>query len=214
MRPARGILFAVDGSLQGRMAIGSMAASNDIRCEVFSSGEQFLDYYQPELAGCVLIDVDLNGMNGLQLQERLVDIGSILPVIFTISCADVSTVVKGMNKGALTFIQKPYQDGEMADAVRKGFQANALARESLGAKHNVRCSLDKLDSRERRLVELVLAGVPNKRIAFIMGISQRTVDRVRASVFKKMNAKSAVELAHVVAQGGIPDTHLMKYVFE
>jgi two-component system, LuxR family, response regulator DctR len=212
MHSAQGILFAVDGSLQGRMSIGSMAASNDIQCELFSSGEQFLDYYRPELAGCVLIDVELEGMNGLQLHERLVGIGCILPVIFTISSADVPSIVKGMKNGALTFIQKPYQDGEMADAVRKGFQSNALDRELLGAKHDVRCSLDKLDSRERRLVELVLAGVPNKRIAFIMGISLRTVDRVRACVFKKMNAKSAVELAHIVAQCGFPNTHLMNCI--
>jgi FixJ family two-component response regulator len=193
-------LFAVDDDPKARKALAALTSSLGIRCELFSSAEEFLDYYNPSLAGCVLADVRLKGINGLELQDHLAALGSVLPVILIGAYADVSLAVRGMQNVAMAIIEKPYQDDELTDAIRTAFDLNASARESLTVQVDVQRCLEALTQRERRLMELVVTGVPNKRIANILGISQRTVDRVRAMVFEKMHVESAVELAQVTAE--------------
>jgi two-component system, LuxR family, response regulator FixJ len=200
MHPARGILFIIENDLTAQMALAALATALDIDYKLFSSAEEFLDYYDPSLAGCALIDVYLKGIGGLQLQERLAAMGSILPVILLGDCLDVPLIERGMKNGAQAFIQKSYQANELIEAIRTCFEINKCDSESISNRENIRCGVDTLNSRECSLMEYVLEGIPNKRIAYVMGISHRTVDRVRASLFKKMNVKSAVELARVVAQ--------------
>ncbi len=203
MDPAQGTLFAIDNDPTARRALTASASSLGIKCELFSTAEEFLDYYDPALAGCVLVNLRLPGMDGLQLHEHLAALGSILPVILLSAAADVSLVVRAMKQGALAFLQIPYQEPELIDTIRKALDLNARVRESLAFQADVQRCLETLTPREHHLMELVIAGVPNKRIAYILELSPRTVDRVRASVFRKMRVKSAVELANIVVKSQI-----------
>jgi FixJ family two-component response regulator len=208
MDPAQGTIFVVDCDPKAQAAYGALSASMVIRCELFSSAREFLDYYHPGLAGCVLIDMRLDGnAAGLQLQEQLASMGSMLPVILITADADVPSIVRGMKNGAMAIFQKPCPDNELAEAIRAGLKLNACSRESFMSRENVRRCLDALTPRELDIMDLILAGVPNKRISHLMDISPRTVDRVRAGLFRKMQVKSAVELANNVAKHGRRDIH-------
>jgi two-component system, LuxR family, response regulator FixJ len=192
-------LFVVDDDATARRAVEALASSLNIPCRSFSSAEEFLDYHRPSLAGCLLLDVGLPGMSGLELQERLSAVGSTLPVILISGRADVASAVRGMRRGALTMLEKPYQADELADAIREAMQCHARVRESHAIHAEVQRCLATLTPREHALMEMVITGMPNKRIARILGTSSRTVDRLRARVYEKMCVESAIELAQAVA---------------
>jgi two-component system, LuxR family, response regulator FixJ len=194
-----GNLFVVDDEPAVREAVASLACSLGIPCECFASGEEFLEYYNPSLAGCALVDIRLQGMDGLELQERLAALGSTLPVILISGYADVAVTVRGMRNGAMTVIEKPCHNDELAVAIRNALALNAARRESLANRVETQQRLQALAPRDRQLLEMIISGTPNKCIARTLEISQRTVDRLRARVFAKMHVASAVELAQAVA---------------
>jgi len=191
-------LFVVDDEPGACKGVAALALSMGVPCETFLSAEEFLDAYDPSRPGCLLIDLRLKGISGIELQERLAAAGSTLSVILISAYADVPTAVKGMQKGAITLLEKPYRDDELADAVRAALEANRTLREEKARHAEVQRRLDSLTDRERRLMEAVLVGRPNRLIARDLGVSQRTVDRLRSSVFEKMHADSAVALVRMV----------------
>jgi len=205
MNETEATLFVVDDEPSACKGVAALATSLGIPCKTFSCAEDFLSRYKRGRAGCLLIDLRLPGMSGLELQGRLVDMGSRLPVILISAYADVPATVRAMQNGALTVLTKPYRDDELADAVREALQRDRESREKLARQADVRRRIDSLTERERRLMEAVLAGRPNRLIARDLEISQRTVDRVRAMVFDKMGVESAVEVARLVAQLRVSD---------
>jgi RNA polymerase sigma factor (sigma-70 family) len=200
MNGSEATLFIVDDELDARRGVVALASSMGIRCEAFASGEELLERFRPTAAGCVLIDLRLKGMSGLDLLTQLAAWGSTLPAILISAYADVRTTVQAMKSGAFAVIEKPYQADELADAIRAAIEADRNAREAEAKRADVRRRLVSLTPRERRAMELVLAGNPNKAIARELDVSQRTVDRVRAAVLKKMGVESAVELTRIVVE--------------
>ena len=198
-------LFVVDDEPDARRGVAALASSMGIRCETFASGEELLERFNPAAAGCLLIDLRLNGMSGLELIERLTAKGSTLPVILISAYADVRTTVRAMKNGALTVIEKPYQADELADSIQAAVKADRHAREEQARRAEVRRRISTLTPRERQTMELIMAGKPNKAISRELDFSQRTVDRVRAVVLQKMGVESAVALARVVTDARASD---------
>jgi len=131
MKASEGTLFVVDDDSRSRKAVAALASSMKINCETFASAEAFLDRYDPSLTGCALVDYRLGGMDGLQLQERLQALGSSLFVILISAYADVSLAVRALKGGAVAFIEKPYKNDELADAIRKALEGSTHMRHSL-----------------------------------------------------------------------------------
>jgi FixJ family two-component response regulator len=131
MRPSQGTLFVVDDEPNSRKAAAALASSMKIRCETFASAEEFLDRYDPALSGCALIDFRLGGMDGLQLQQRLHTLGSKLSVVLISAYGNASVTARAMTNGAVAFIEKPYKDNELADAVHKALDQSTPAQQSL-----------------------------------------------------------------------------------
>ncbi len=198
-------LFVVDDEPDARRGVAALASSMGIRCETFASGEELLDRFNPAAAGCLLVDLRLTGMSGLELIERLAVKGSTLPVILISAFADVRTTVRAMKNGALTVIEKPYQADELADAIRAAVESNRQSREERARRAEVRRRISTLTPRERQTMEMIMAGKPNKAIARELNLSQRTVDRTRAVLLEKMGVESAVGLARVVTDARVAD---------
>jgi FixJ family two-component response regulator len=130
MNTSEDILFIVDDDPMARKAVAAWASSMKIRCETFASAEGFLDRYDPSLSGCALVDFRLGGMDGLELQDRLHTLGSMLAVVLISAYADVSLAGRALKGGAVAFVEKPYKDDELADAVRKALERSADLRQA------------------------------------------------------------------------------------
>jgi FixJ family two-component response regulator len=128
-KASQGILFVIDDDRKSRMAVAALAVSLKIKCETFVSAEAFLDRYNPSLTGCALVDFRLGGMDGLELQDRLRAMGSALAVVLVSGYADVSLTARAMAGGAVAFIEKPYRNDDLADAVRQALDCSAPARQ-------------------------------------------------------------------------------------
>ena len=197
-RPA-GTVFVVEDEPTARRAVEAVASSLGLPSETYRSAEDFLAEYDPSRPGCLVADVRLKPTSGLELQIRLASTGSTLPVILIGANLSVATAVLAMRRGALTVIEKPYRADVLADAIREGLARDQEIRVGTPGHDQVSLRLTRLGTRERHVMGLILDGRPNKAIANDLGISGRTVDRVRASVFAKMGVANAVELARVVA---------------
>ena len=196
-------LFIINNEPDTRDSVHVLASSLGIRCEAFSSAKAFLNRFTPSLAGCVLADLRLNEMSGPELQTALVARGSILPTIFLSASTDLAMAVEVMKNGALTVLQMPFRSEELADAARRGLEINGKIREVVARRDEVRRRLESLTAQERHLLEMIIDGIPNKRITRVFGVSQRTVARLRARVYEKMCVESAFELARVIASSGV-----------
>lgn len=208
------MVYLVDDEEVLRDALAWLLRSRRLLSEAFASAEAFeamVDAHQgrawPSAPSCLLLDVRMPGMSGLSLFERLVDRGltRALPVIFLTGHGDVPTAVAAVKRGAYDFVEKPFSDNALVDRIEQALAASREHLESARAQHKLAQSLAELTEREREVMQLVIDGLPNKRVADALGISVRTVEVHRARVFDKMNVKSAVELANLLraqADGG------------
>jgi two-component system, LuxR family, response regulator FixJ len=169
-----------------------------IAAETFSSAEAFMNSLTPHSAGCVVTDLKLSGMSGFDLQRKLVASNSTLPLIVVSGHANVSTTVEIMKNGAITLIQKPYAANKFLDAVRRGLDQFVENRERTTEINSIQERLASLLEGEMDVLELMIAGQPNKVISTELEISMRTVDRRRSIVLEKMQVASAPELARLV----------------
>ena len=165
--------------------------------EIFHSADDFLTGHSNERAGCLVLDIRMPGMGGLELQEKLNDLGSTLPIIFITGHGDVPMAVEAMQKGAVDFIQKPFRDQELLDRIGEGLKTDQERRSEREEKVEVRERIGKLTNREQQVLDLVVTGKPNKVIAYELGVSQRTVEIHRARVMEKMQAKSLADLVRM-----------------
>ena len=194
--------FIVDDDEAVRGSLRMLLKSLGIPAVTHGSAAEFLAEYDPEQAGCLILDVRMPGMNGLELQDELNRRGAIIPVIFITGHGDVPMAVEAMQHGAVDFLEKPFSDKDLSDRVRHALSADLRNRELLGEKDQIRARIAMLTPREQQVLRLVTLGKANKVIAGDLGVSQRTVEIHRAHLMEKMGAAT---LAHLVRMTMIAD---------
>jgi len=191
----------VDDDEAVRDALSWMLDSRGVSCRNWPSGEAFLAHYDENpaaLFGCIVLDIRMDGMSGLELFDRLLERGCKVPVIFLTGHGDVPMAVGALKKGAFDFVEKPFDDNLLASRVIEAITLDAKRQESAASTGGVKQRLESLTERERQVMTLVLAGKLNKIIADELAISMRTVEVHRARLFEKMKVRSAVELAQLL----------------
>jgi two-component system response regulator FixJ len=187
-------VFIVDDDPAIRFAMQALMDSVNIEHEIYASGDEFLESAVELRPGCLVLDIRMPGLGGLELQEELIRRGSSLPIIFITGHGDVPMAVDAMQKGAVDFIQKPFRDQDLLNRVHEALKTDQERREEQQAHAEVAERLARLTNREREVFDLVVTGKPNKVIAYDLGVSQRTVEIHRARVMEKMQARSLADL--------------------
>jgi len=188
-------VFVVDDDEAIRHSLGLLLDSVGLQVECYSSAAGFLEAYDSDRPGCLLLDVRLPVMSGLDLQEKLGSMHSILPIIFLTGHADVPLAVRAMQAGAVDFLEKPFNDQELLDRTHATLDRDSTNREELNHRQTIVERMARLTPREQEVLACVVNGDPNKIVAGTLGISERTVEIHRAHVMEKMHATS---LAHLV----------------
>ncbi|HMN44753.1 MAG TPA: response regulator FixJ [Povalibacter sp.] len=206
MRPnsnnARPTIFVVDDDSAVRDALKLLLRSVGQAVETFGSGQEFLEAYSEDRPGCLVLDIRMPGMSGLELQQKLNERHSILPIIFITGHGDVPMAVEAMQAGAVDFIQKPFRDQDLIDRINQALEKDGNNRAALGERNDIRHRLETLTPREREVLDLVVHGKANKVIAGDLKLSQRTVEIHRARVMEKMQASSLAHLVRMVLEVG------------
>ncbi|MDJ0760110.1 MAG: response regulator transcription factor [Woeseiaceae bacterium] len=198
--PQAATIFVVDDDPAIRFAMQALLESVDLRHQILSSGNEFLEQVSSDSAGCVVLDIRMPGLGGLELQDEMKKRGYTLPIIFVTGHGDVPMAVEAMQKGAVDFIQKPFRDQELLDRIHIALDTDE-ERRAEQQQHNVVAErIALLTNREREVFELVVTGKPNKLIAYELGVSQRTVEIHRARVMEKMEARSLADLVRMHLQ--------------
>ncbi len=191
-------VFIVDDDAEVRDAIKLLMDSVGLDAEVFDSAQGYLDDFDPRCAGCLVLDIRMKGMSGLDLQDRLSDEPVHPPVIIITGHGDVPMAVRAVKSGAVDFIEKPFNDQLLLDAVHRAIEQDADQRGRASRLADIQARLEKLTPREREILDMVVAGNRNKVIAIDLGISQSTVEAHRAKVMEKMEAASLSELMRMM----------------
>lgn len=194
-----GLAYLVDDDAAIRDALAWLLRSRGVQSRAWPSAEAFLADYRDDMRGCLLLDIRMVGMTGTELYDRLLERGCALPVIFLTGHGDVPLAVKALKRGAFDFIEKPFNDNELADRVIEALQLEESQRQQDGMKAETGERLASLTEREREVMTCILAGKLNKVIADELQIAMRTVEVHRAHIFEKMGVRSAVELAQRLA---------------
>jgi two-component system response regulator DctR len=190
-----GLAYLVDDDAAIRDALAWLLRSRGVQSRAWPSAEAFLADYRDDLRGCLLLDIRMTGMTGTELFDRLLERGCSMPVIFLTGHGDVPLAVKALKRGAFDFIEKPFNDNELADRVIEALEHEESRRWQDGMKAEIGERLASLTEREREVMTCILAGKLNKVIADELQIAMRTVEVHRAHIFEKMGVRSAVELA-------------------
>ena len=181
-----------------RDALEWLFKTRGVSCRTWSSGESFLEAWQPDWRGCIVLDIRMQGMSGLECFDTLLARGCQLPVIFITGHGDVPMAVSALKKGAFHFIEKPFNDHDLVDLVEKALAADRDRQRVAASRETIEARLATLTQREREVMELILEGKYNKVIADELSISMRTVEAHRSRIFDKMDVRSAVELAQLL----------------
>ena len=196
------IVYVVDDDPAIRDSLQWLLTSVDFKVQTFSSGQELLDRVTPDLPGCLLIDVRMPGMSGLELQNELLVRGIDLPVVIITGHGDVQMAVRAMKAGAIDFIEKPFNDQEILEVVQRAVDRSVSDVESSAARDQVEGRIKSLTPRERQVLDLVVTGLPNRSIAKELGRSEKTVEFHRANVMEKMQAKYLADLMKMVMMVG------------
>jgi FixJ family two-component response regulator len=188
------IIFVVDDDAAVRHSTEMLIRSMGLRAESFASAAEFLEDFDPQQPGCLILDIRMPGMSGLELQGHLNELNASIPVIFVTGHGDVPMAVKAMKAGAVDFIQKPFRDQELIDRVHAALDEDKQKRRLEAERARIEARLEALTTRETEVMGLVVEGKPNKEIAFDLGLSPRTVEIHRARVMSKMEAASLPDL--------------------
>jgi two-component system, LuxR family, response regulator FixJ len=193
-RSSAEIVYVVDDDESMRQALSLLLNTVGYKTAAFASAREFLDKFKADAAGCLVLDIRMPGMSGLELQQHLNKMGSMLPLIFITGHGDVPMAVRAMKEGAFEFVQKPFRDQDLLDRVNHALQQDAQNRSTLAQRADVLQRLESLTPRERQVMDLVVDGAANKVIAIDLGLSERTVEIHRAKVMEKMAARSVAHL--------------------
>ena len=201
--PNDGIVHVIDDDDAMRDSLAFLFKSAKVDVATYESADAFLAGLQDVKGGCIVTDVRMPGMSGLDLLKRLRELKSPLPVIVITGHGDVPLAVEAMKFGALDFIEKPFDDDVLLSAVRMAMSDGAASREDQAQRAAVLQRLESLSARERQVLEGLVAGNPNKTIAYDLGISPRTIEIYRANVMTKMEASSLSELVRMALTAGV-----------
>ena len=191
-------VFVVDDDEGVRNSLRFLLKSVGLASRTLASASEFLDSYKPSQPGCLVLDVRMPGMSGLELQQQLNLRGATIPVIFITGHGDVPMAVEAMQHGAFDFLQKPFRDQELIDRIQRALERDARSRTVLAQHARIRQRIESLTPREREVLTLMTKGKPNKVMAAELGVSQRTIEIHRARVMEKTAAASLAQLVRMV----------------
>jgi FixJ family two-component response regulator len=200
------IVFVVDDDESVRKAMESLIRSVGLRVETFASAQVFLESRRPDVPGCLVLDVRLPGLSGLDLQRKMAEANIHTPVIFITGHGDIPMTVRAMKAGAVEFLTKPFRDQDLLDAIQQALDRDRVGREQRAAMTHLRSRLDSLTPREGEVFRLVVAGLLNKQIAAQLGTSEVTIKLHRHQVMQKMGADSLADLVRMAEKLGITPT--------
>jgi len=190
-------VFIVDDDDGVRRALRLLMKSVGLTAETYDSAQAFLEKFDPRRPGCLVLDVRMPGMSGLDLQKELAAQHAAIPILFITAHGDVPMAVETMKSGAVDFIQKPFRDQDLLDRIQKALELDAKNRSKESGRAEIEARIESLTTRERQVLDMVVAGMPNKAIAIDLGLSERTVEIHRSRVMTKMEATS---LPHLVQE--------------
>ena len=196
-------VFVVDDDAPMRESLKNLIRSVGLRAELFASAQEFLRSKRPDVPSCLVLDVRLPGLSGLDLQRRTTEAGMEIPIIFITGHGDIAMSVRAMKAGAVEFLTKPYRDQDLLDAIQQALERDRKARDQRAAMEELRSRFASLTPREREVMARVVAGLLNKQIGAELGTSETTVKIHRHQVMEKMGAGSLPELVRMADRLGI-----------
>ena len=194
------IVFVVDDDEAICRSLGLLIEDIGLKARAFTGAQHFLSAYDPAQPGCLVLDVRMSGMSGLELQSRLNELGIRIPTIIMTGHGDVPMAVEAMKAGALDFVEKPFRDQVMLDSIQKAVVLDRRSREAEKRRAVFRSKLDTLTQRERQIMNMLILGKTNKVIAYELEISQKTVDFHRCNILGKLGVNSVVDLVRLAHQ--------------
>ena len=200
MSHADPVVYVVDDDLHARESVCALVQSMGVNSVGYQSAEAFLADYDPEQSGCVVTDLRMKGMSGVELQKQLIHLECTLPVILMTAYAKTPVTVEVIKKGAVTVLEKPYDDDDLWTAIRNALQQERETRNESIRRRELRDRLTRLTPSEREVLDRIVDGKANKKIAAEIGVSLRTVENRRHEVFEKMGANSVADLVKVVLE--------------
>jgi len=205
---AEALVFVVDDDAPMRESLKNLLRSVGLRVEAFASAQEFLRSTRPDVPGCLVLDVRLPGLSGLDLQRRLAEVDMAMPIIFITGHGDIPMTVQAMKAGAVEFLPKPFRDQDLLDAIQQALDRDRHAREQRAQREALRSRYRTLTPRERDVMGHVVAGLLNKQIAGELGTSEAAVKVHRQHVMAKMRAGSLAALVRMADRLGIPTPQL------
>jgi FixJ family two-component response regulator len=202
----RSVIYVVDDDASVRNSLSSLFRSVDLSVESFSAPADFLKHNLADVPSCMILDVRMPGLNGLDFQANLIEVGIRIPIVFLTGRGDIQMSVRAMKSGAIDFLTKPYREQDILDAVTTAIEWDRKRREARRLTSGIRACFDTLSPREKEAMSLLASGLMNKQVAEKMGLAEITVKIHRGSIMRKMRAKSFAELVKMSEALGVSES--------